>query len=295
MAGDRPARLVAAFGATLIALVWLAIPAAPAQTSRGAPESSTPRRFTPAGANPAVWRGSHRLIRVSFVLRGQHPIFGEAARARSILAPAPGRRDRLTLRHASSKGAAQYGRSQAAARTAALQRLDRRAGRADRRQLPLQRAIVLAGGRVLTGSDSVVTATVPRSKLRLLAARTDVQAVAPAHSMRPLDDIASAASASGASTWWIGGHRGGRGSADVAANLAIIQDSIYQPHPAFQGITFETRPGYVQEAPSTGVNGHGTAVLSMAAAQGPSGCSLCQLGDAQQTGTAFGISKVLNP
>lgn len=113
--------------------------------------------------------------------------------------------------------------------------------------------------------------------------------------MRPLDNIESAASASGASAWWSAGHIGGRGGADAPANLAIVQDSMYQPHPAFQGITFENRPGYVQEAPNSGINGHGTAVLSMAASQGPTGCALCQPADVQQKGTGYGVSKIVNP
>src|SRR3954454_17200750 len=95
--------------------------------------------------------------------------------------------------------------------------------------------------------------------------------------------------------WWAAGRRGGAGAYDVAANFAIIKDPIYQPHPAFVGIQFENVPGYVQDGPNFGLNGHGTAVLSMATAQGPSGCAMCQIADAQQRGTAFGVGKVLNP
>ncbi|MFL6110001.1 MAG: S8 family serine peptidase, partial [Catenulispora sp.] len=98
----------------------------------------------------------------------------------------------------------------------------------------------------------------------------------------------------GAPTWWAAGFRGGRGSNDLPANLAVDQDPVLRSHPAFSGINFEVPPGASQiENPS--ITRHGTALLSIAAAQGPSGCPLCHAADVDEKGAAVGVSKVLDP
>lgn len=122
-----------------------------------------------------------------------------------------------------------------------------------------------------------------------------MQAVEAAPEPAPLDDVASAAVASGAPTWWAADHTGGRGRLDVPANLSVVQDPVYYAHPALQGLEFERVPGNPTLPPTFTGNGHGTALVSMAAAQGPVGCTLCQAADAGQKGTAFGVSKVLDP
>ena len=111
--------------------------------------------------------------------------------------------------------------------------------------------------------------------------------------MRPLDVGQNSASV-GAPTWWSAGYTGGRGTADVRATFAVSQDPVLRSHPAFQGLTFEIPPGATQ-ASNPSITPHGTALLSMAAAQGPTGCGLCQPPDAQEHGVAPGVSKVLDP
>ena len=81
---------------------------------------------------------------------------------------------------------------------------------------------------------------------------------------------------------------------DIPANFAVDQDPVLEEHPAFQGLAFETPPG---TTPSTdpSITRHGTALVSIAAAQGPSGCALCTAADADEKGVAPGLSKILDP
>jgi serine protease AprX len=161
--------------------------------------------------------------------------------------------------------------------------------------LPAYRAVVEAGGRILSVSPTgaVLTCVLPWRALVELARRPDVQAIRPASVMSHLN-IGRESASVGAPTWWSAGYAGGRGRHDVAANFSVDQDPVLRSHPAFQGITFETPPGAVEPANPSNTQ-HGTALLSMAAAQGPAGCSLCQPADAEEKGVAVGVSKVLDP
>jgi hypothetical protein len=145
----------------------------------------------------------------------------------------------------------------------------------------------------VSSTAGTITARLNRSALRALRRRSDVQAVEFATLPRPLN-LGAESNAVGTPTWWTAGFSGGRGTADIPANFAVDQDPVLHSHPAFSGITFETPPGAAkQDSPS--ITRHGTALLSMAAAQGPTGCSLCQAADSEEKGTAPGVGKVLDP
>jgi hypothetical protein len=107
-------------------------------------------------------------------------------------------------------------------------------------------------------------------------------------------NLGEESAAVGALTWWNAGYTGGRGLADIPANFSVEQDPVMRSHPAFQGITFETPPGAVQPS-NPSITQHGTALLSMAVAQGPTACGICQPADQYERGVAPGTSKVLDP
>ena len=178
-----------------------------------------------------------------------------------------------------------------------IRKLDRVARASADEHLRVHIAVDRLGGRVISGSllSNSITAVLPRNALSRLARRSDIQAIAPAPRMRRLSTIAAASAASGAATWWSAGHTGGRGAADIPATLSVVQDPVYYAHPTFQGLTFETVPGQPAGPPNFTGNGHGTALLSMAASRGASGCAQCVAGDESQRGVAYGVGRVLDP
>src|SRR4051812_12999736 len=184
---------------------------------------------------------------------------------------------------------------QARRRTEAIRRIARAANVRAAALVPLYRALLVGGARVLRVSTTAgtITAWVPRRVLNEIAERRDVDAIEPSLTAAPLN-LGVESSAVGATTWWTAGYSGGRGLADIPANFAVDQDPVLHSHPAFTGITFETPPGAVQQD-SPSITRHGTALLSMAAAQGPAGCSLCQPADADEKGVAPRVGKVLDP
>jgi hypothetical protein len=298
VAGNRRKRKLGILVALCAALAAVCLPARAesrqAELRNPAPHGAA--QFLPRGVDRRLLLGRGQ-VRVTIVIRGGSRIIEAALRRHTSLAPYPVAAERAALRHSPVSTSLAYARVQQRRRRAAINALDPAARAAAATQLPVQRAIVDAGGRIVTGTSlgNTVTAVVPRSSVARLAARADVQAIEPATTFKPLDTIASAASASGAPTWWAARHIGGRGLNDVPANLSVVQDPAFRAHPAFQGLTFETVPGEPTLPPSYSGNGHGTALVSMAAAQGPEGCDLCQPGDEQQKATAYGVSKVLDP
>jgi serine protease AprX len=162
------------------------------------------------------------------------------------------------------------------------------------RNLRIYRALTRAGARILRLSvvGNTIEVLVPPHRLAHLANHPDIQAIARAPEPRPLN-IGQESAAIGAPTWWAGGYTGGRGRADLPATFSVDQDPVLQSHPAFFGIRFETPSGATQGSPST--TRHGTALLSIAAAQGPSGCPLCHPADVEEKGVAYGVGKVLDP
>jgi serine protease AprX len=258
--------------------------------------ASAQERFTERGLSPEL-AGRQGSVRVVVVVRGGLRLAHAARVRRQALLATPSVPRLSRLRSAGKLATLAYARRQERSRADAIHALTRVSRRAAARQRPAQRAVVRLGGRVVTGStlDGSFVAVAPAQSLRRLAARPDVQSISLATVMKPLDDIASAAFASGAPTWWAAGHTGGRGGADVSASLSVVQDPVYRRHPAFGGLTFETVPGEPDQPASFGLTGHGTALLSMVAAQGATGCAPCVAGDARERGTAYGVSKVLDP
>ncbi|MEA2495607.1 MAG: serine protease AprX, partial [Thermoleophilaceae bacterium] len=236
-----------------------------------------------------------RRVEVTLLLRVRGSLARVAAAHREGLAAAPGPRERRALRHASARYVASFARSQSRRRRVALESVSSASRDLAANYLPAYRALAAAGGRVLAVSTTgrTVTAQVPRARLRWLERRPDVEAIVPTTHSVPLN-IGQESLSVGAPVWWTAGYSGGRGTADIPANFAVDQDPVQRSHPAFSGITFVTPPGAPQQAnPST--TRHGTALLSIAAAQGPTGCSICQPADADERGVAPGVGKVLDP
>ena len=261
-----------------------------------------PREVTPeTTVVPSRGLGHTRLVGtparvpVVLLLRTSSPAAVQITARRALLAPAPGIRERKTLRRRSTAETLAYARLQAKHRLGALRSLAGVGRLEAAEQLPVYRAIVRAGGRVTGASvpGHTITARVPRKALARLARRHDVAAIEPAPVMRALD-IGQNSLSVGAPSWWSAGYTGGRGTADVPANFAVDQDPVMRSHPAFQGITFVTPPGAVEPG-NPSLTRHGTALLSIAAAQGPTGCALCQPADAQEKGVVPGVGKVLDP
>lgn len=260
--------------------------------------SPAPRQFVAAGLARSLRTGGDGSTRVTLIVRVRNQLVRAAEKQRRLIVPTPGVGTRRLLQKLGTSYAYSYAWRQERRRATALRQLGGEASGGAATQQSVERAITRLGGRVVGRSTvgSTITAVIPRVALSRLATRRDVQAIEQAPSPRRLagDDIINAATASGAPAWWAAGHNGGSGSADVPANLAVVGDPIYHPHPAFDGLTFISPPGWTQASPSFGVNGHGTAVLSMAAAQGPTACLQCQPTDEEQRGSAYGVHRVLD-
>lgn len=185
------------------------------------------------------------------------------------------------------------------ARHSALDIVERVAAAASREHHDLARVIRQAGGRaighdVLTGS---VTAVLPHSAVRTVAALPSVAAVEQAPMERPLG-LETSTAAVGAPAFWNAGYAGGTGSADASpVDLAILHDKIEEGHPAFAGIQFQ-RPSDSPVGTSCGqyVSGceHGTEVASMAISRGAAGCGICSGADAARRGVVPGADSILD-
>lgn len=162
-------------------------------------------------------------------------------------------------------------------------------------QAPVARAVEAVGGSVLEVDSlmGTITALVSRADLSILASRDDVTAITSAPADKPLA-LRDATDAVGAPAFWAAGFLGGRGANDTTGpDIALIGDRIYQQHPAFAGIAFQT-PEWDNELcpPTIGECAHGTQVAGMAFSRGVAGTGTAS--DADQKGVAPGVDSVLD-
>jgi hypothetical protein len=276
----------------------------PASAVAHAGHLQAPRSFSSRGLSPEL-AGARGRVRVVISLR-PNPVL-EAASSPTLRNALQGRLS--PAQQASVRRGASFAHSvvqqSEQRRQAALAQLAPAARQADSEQRRIVAAVLASSGRVDAQSAlaNTLTATVPASALRSLAARSDVQAIAPAATLRPLA-LATATAVVGAPSFWSAGFTGGQGANDVAddsngtgPDLSIERDKIQEDHPAFAGIDFERPQGAgvgTACGSSAGSCDHGTAVASVAISRGASGCSMCVPADANEKGVAPGIDKVLD-
>ncbi|MDX6258344.1 MAG: serine protease AprX, partial [Kribbellaceae bacterium] len=234
-------------------------------------------------------------LRVVIALRVPGALAAVSRRNGDALSLIPDRSTRPWLNAARLRSGRRYFYQQDRRRRLAVRRLGGAAADRSEASLGAYRAVQRLGGKIeaVNIAANTVTALMPRATLRRLARRPDVESVNLRAAGQQLD-IGSNSASVGASTWWSAGYSGGRGFADLPVNFAVDQDPVLQSHPAFAGITFETPRG-TERSVDPSITRHGTALLSMAAAQGPVGCPLCQPVDAEEKGVAPGVGKVLDP
>jgi hypothetical protein len=306
--GPRGKRFVTwcAIAAALLAFSVLAAVATAGAVAPSAARLPAPLRIeTPRLDNSlAHARGD---VRVVIALRAR-PVLAATERGptRARIDGRLNRADRRAIATASAGRA--LAERKARERADALHALAPQSRRAQLLVLPLERAVLRAGGRVISfdPATSSLTARVRAGTLRGLAARRDVASVAAVPERRPLS-LSDTIAATGAPGFWSAGYTGGQGTSDtVPATLWIDDRSIDLTHPDLHGINWENLPGASSAQLCGGPTSipqpscdHGTHVASLAIGQGvdaahcPSGIT-CTATDAQQKGVAYGIAHAIS-
>jgi hypothetical protein len=257
--------------------------------ARKAPRAEPVRRLSLLGPRSIADRGDS-LVRVTVLVKSRDSAFAQLSRRQDAIVAAPALGDRAMLRVASARYVHTYASAQEQERWRALRAIWT-ARRADP-SVKVYRTLRGLGGRItaVSRAGGTVTMLMPRRALRALERAPGVQAVERTPVMRDLDIGMNSASV-GAPVWWAAGFTGGVGASDQAATLAVDQDPVLRSHPAFRGIEFETPTG-IPEPTSPSLTRHGTALLSMVAARGPSACLACNARDAEEIGVSPGVNRI---